>query len=334
MAWRTSIVGTAVLMCGALFVGCSGAADGEQGAPVPAPSGSGSTTEQPTPTAGTCWSGARISADDALALVGELDTLETDALAALPALTEPVDCAEPHGIEVLSVVALTDELASTTYRELVDPTGEGYPALRSLVAAACRDDDPALVAAAEASPLDLIPTPAFAGGRRLTWTPVSYAAWQAGAREVLCIFEQDEPDTIAAADFRSAELDPTARLCLDADLVTVACDQPHTREQLLTLTATTAVAAGQLPGRDAVTGGAEKYVALRNEAFTLFDAECDAYFREVAGADAAEGLVAVAEFYPELWGDEAGEFTAVCTVSSPLAVASQKMLETSTSVVG
>lgn len=332
MASRPSILGTGVLLLGGLLAGCSGA-DREPEAASTSAAGASSIGEV-VPLAGTCWSGAKISADAALELVGELDTLETDALAALPALSEPIDCANPHGIEVLSVVVLEGALAKTTYRELVDPTGSGYAALRSAIAAACRVGDPALVAAADASPLDLIPSPAFAGGRRVTWTPMPYAAWQEGREEVLCTFEQDEPGTVTAEEIRSAELDPAARLCMDADLLTVACDEPHTREQLLTLTATPAVAAGQLPGRKAVTGGDEKYVELRNEAFTLFDAECDAYFRAVAAPKVAEGLVAVAEFYPELWGDEAGEFSAVCTVSSPLAVASGKMLETSTSVVG
>ncbi|MFS3126922.1 hypothetical protein ACLM5J_00800 [Nocardioides sp. Bht2] len=320
------------LVSGALLaaslVGCSG--DDESQPRIATPSSPVSAT---TLTAGTCWDGARISADDALALVGELDTLETDALSELPAFAEPIDCAQPHGLEVLRVVPLVDELAKTTYLDLVDPTRPGYSALRSKVATECRAADPALTAAAEASPLDLIPTPAFAQGRRITWAPVPYASFKAGTREVLCLFEQDEPGTVRADDFRSAELDPAARVCLDADLVTVACNEPHTREQLLTLIATTAVADGQLPGSSAVNAKGEKYVALRNEAFTLFDAECDAYFRAVA-PNAPDGLVAVAEFYPELWGDKNGEFSAVCTVSSPLTVAAAEMLETSTSVVG
>lgn len=45
------------------------------------------------------------------------------------------------------------------------------------------------------------------------------------------------------------------------------------------------------------------------------------------------GLTAVAEIYPELWGDTEGEFSVVCTVSSPLEVGRGDMVKTDRSVV-
>lgn len=321
-----------------LLVGCNSSGGGDD-----TDSHAGSTTSgTPVSTTalvdgiepGTCWGDARLTADEVLVLAGEADTLAVTALEAQPAFTDPVSCDEPHGLEVYDVVTVDEEVTIDvlTWASTIDPDTARHQRVRSAVAAACRRTDPALSAAADASPLDLIPSPAFAPGTSMVWFPFPYAAWQDGRQSFACALRQDEPGTVGFADFRSPKLDPNARICLDADLVTVGCDEPHTREQLLVLTATTAVAAGKLPGRRAVKDLNGEYVALSPEAFALLDAECGAYFAAVATRP-AKGLAAVAEIYPPLWGDDQGEFSAVCTVSSPLDVVTDKMMETSESVV-
>ncbi|WP_162602533.1 hypothetical protein [Nocardioides daejeonensis] len=307
-----------------LLAGCSGD-DGDPGHSVPAPAAT-------APLAGTCFDGATLDDQDALALIGELDTLAVTEVRALPTYADPVACDEPHRLEVYAVVDAPK--GARDYAAALDPDADRYQAIRSAVAAACREEaDPALSAAADASPLDVIPHPAFVADIRTTFVPFPYADWQAGERRFACVLRQETPRSVRYADFQAPALDPTLRVCLDADLTTVACDTSHTREQLLVLTATPAVAAGQLPGRKAIKeddGG--RYVDLRPEAFQLLDDECAAYFALLAN-EPATGLTAVSEIYPELWGDEAGEYSAVCTVSSPLDVARDQMVVTDRSVV-
>ncbi len=311
-----------------VVVGCS--SDADDPAPTSAPSISGASGTAIAPA--TCWGDARHPADDLVELAGAADTLAVAALEAQPVFTDPVDCAEPHGLEVYDVVTAADVDAELDeWKVAVDPDAEGHQALRSAVAAACRRTDDALSAAADATPLDVIPSPAFAPGTQVTWFPFPYDVWQAGERSFACALRQDEPGTTAYADFGSADLDPSLRVCLDRDLVTVACNEPHTREQLLVLTATPAVAAGKLPGIEAVKDDGGEYVDLSREALSLLDAECSTYYDLVA-SDPDEELVTYAELYPELWGED--EFSAVCTVSSPLDVAADRMVVTKSSVVG
>lgn len=321
---------TSAVVCMLLLAACTGDDGTSQDAAPPA-------GEPGVVAADTCFGGETLSDADALDLLGEIDSTEIAAVRDLPTYDDPVACSEPHRLEVYAVVDAPKGPADNAadYAAALDSTRANHQEIRSAVAAACREEaDPMLAAAADASPLDLIVTPAFGADIEVTALPFPHAAWQQGDRRFACVLRQEEPRALRYADFQTPDLDPALRICQDAELVTVACDEPHTREQLLVMTATPAVAAGDLPGRKAVKeddGGT--WVKLRDEVYEQLDAECAAYFTLIAH-DPDEGLSPVAELYPEGWGDDDGEFSAVCTISSPLGVAAADMLETSRSVVG
>ncbi len=169
-----AVIAAATVMTMLALGGCTGDDSSEAGEPAPPVLG----TTGPEP--GTCFGGATLASDDALALIGELDTVAVAAVRDLPTYDDPIACDQPHQLEVYAVVDAPK--VARNYNAVLDSGAKDHQRIRSAVAASCRDEaDPALAAAADASPLDLIPSPAFVGGIRTSFVPFPYADWRAGS---------------------------------------------------------------------------------------------------------------------------------------------------------
>lgn len=282
---------------------------------------------------GRCLGGERL-ADDEDALAGAIAAYGLDAYQAMgddPVWTDAVACAEPHTLEVYATVAVPRPLAEQVadYADLLAVDGPRAAALDAEVARACAAEVPVASRVAAAAPLDVdvLPYTAPAVGR-FSWSPAPPAAWDDGERVFACLFEQPQPASHTVADVVGGGLPAADRVCLRGTAFT-SCARTHDVERLALLGVDRAVGRGELAGARAVDDLGR--VLLAPGQWRLLDATCERYLRAVA-AHPWPGIRGVADTYPELYPDDAGNYTVLCLARSPFETPTAQLIVTTGSV--
>jgi hypothetical protein len=284
--------------------------------------------------AGQCFAGSRVGDDvDALAAdlarygVGVFTTLSDD-----PTWTDPVDCAEPHQVEVYGVVELPPALDADleTYAAVVDPDPAVYAAVDDEVRRGCALSFAPAATAARSAPLAVDVTPTLSPGARvsLTWAPTSEASWERGVHTFACLFEQDRPGRLRLADVASGDFPAAARSCL-RDNAFVPCGRPHDAERIAVIDLDRAVAQKQVAGERAVDDAGR--VNLGSDVWSALDGVCQRYL-EAAIPQHAPQLRGVADTYPELYPDADGRYVVLCSAQAPFGAAPTSAIVTTGSV--
>lgn len=313
------------LLVGVLaLTACSGGGDPE--------GADGSTSPSPSPSAelpaadleaGTCWSDQQLP--EVLGEDGFADWVEehADGDAARgesmrddAAFSEPLDCAEPHALELYDTVALPPALDRriTSYAQLLDQSSRLHARVRDQVNDRCLAGTAYGRAQRRAGDLPVQLGPALAGRSSLhvAWDPFPADLWKEGQRRFVCTFEQDEPGTLRMADLTTRKVPVAERVCVDVPGRRVPCAKPHEGEEIAEMVLNTAVERGEVNGRRAVReGGDGKFVALSDAEYARLDAVCQSLYRRVSSGP--EGVVAKA--YPgsvDQWPTEEGVYVASC----------------------
>jgi hypothetical protein len=282
---------------------------------------------------GTCLSGERLadSPDDMADAVSRFGLAAYQEMADDPIWTDTVDCSEPHTLEVYGAVMLPAGVAEVvmSYTDLLARAGGAARAIENAVDQACALAIPVASSISSKAPIDVdvIPLTNPAVGR-FTWSPPPSDDWEAGDETIGCLFEQPQPGTTTVADLVSGILPVEQRICLDGTSF-VPCNVLHDVERIAALRVDRAVAAHRLPGTRAVddTG----MVDLGDEHWSSLDTVCQNYLTAISGS-AVSRLRGVTDTYPELYPDEAGHYTVLCTARSPFGTPSRAMTITKSTV--
>jgi hypothetical protein len=283
--------------------------------------------------ADTCLGGARFSdSESSLAdAVATYGLAAYEALADDPSWTDVVDCSEPHTFEVYGVVSLPAELDDriSSYSDLLTPSSGLAGAIHEALSREC---------AAAINPTVSVPTP-----RRLdvdtypltpadigafTTEPSPPTAWVAGDRTFGCLFEQPTPATVMVDDLTSPAFPLDERTCLEGTRF-VTCTKPHDVERIATLVVDRAVDAKELAGLRAVDEFGS--VDLGDEQWAALDTVCQDYLAAISD-EPTSGLRGVADTYPELYPDDEGQYSILCTAQSRFGTSSDDKVVSSTSV--
>jgi hypothetical protein len=297
----------------------------------------GADTSAPAALAvGQCLAGARVRENpDALAAalarygIGAFEALGDD-----PAWTDPVDCGEPHRLEVYGVVGLPPQVESevASYADVVNVDSHVYREVSDEVTRGCALSFGPAAAAARPAPLAVDVTPAWSAGAgvSVTWAPSPAVSWDGGEHLFACLFEQARPGTVRLADVASDDFPSAARSCLMGTAF-VPCGQRHDAERIAMVGLDRAVAEGQIVGARAVDDDGR--VDLGSDAWQALDGVCERYLDAVAPHHAA-GLRGVANTYPELYPDAEGRYTVLCSAQAPFRVGPSGAVVTVGSVFG
>jgi len=208
-------------------------------------------------SAGQCLVGGRLHDDpDALsAALGRYGIGAFESLGDQPAWTDPVDCDQPHELEVYGVVGLPPQVESevASYADLVNVDSHVYREVADEVARGCALAFGPAATAARSAPLavDVVPAWSANAGVSVTWAPSPAASWDRGVHTFACLFEQSRPGTVRLADVASADFPTAARSCL-LGTAFVPCGRRHDAERIATIGLDRAVAQGQIVGARAV----------------------------------------------------------------------------------
>jgi hypothetical protein len=283
---------------------------------------------------GHCLVGARVRDNpDALAVaLGRYGMAAFETLGDDPAWTDPVECSEPHQIEVYGVAALPASLdeAIRSYADLVRPGTRVYRAVDAEVSRGCAVAFPPAAAASRGAPLavDIVPALAPAAGLSIGWAPTPAAAWDQGVHTFACLFEQARPGTVLLDDLSSPAFPASARVCLRRTAI-VGCGQRHDAERIATIRLDRAVAQGQVAGARAVDEAGR--VDLGPDVWSALDGVCQRYLDAVA-PEHAPGLRGVANTYPEVFPDADGKYIVLCTAQAAFGAEPSKAVVTAGSV--
>jgi hypothetical protein len=289
----------------------------------------------PTATsAGVCLAGARLR-DNPDGLSTALSRYGMDAFESLgddPAWTDPVDCSEPHEIEVYGIVSLPAAIdgAVGSYADLVTPGTRVYRAVEDEVTRGCAVAFDPAAAASRGAPLsiDVIPFWSQDAGVAIAWAPSPAAAWDQGEHTFACLFEQSHPDTVRLADVSTADFPVTGRVCLRGTAF-VSCGQRHDAERIATIRLDRAVDQGQVAGARAVDDAGRVDIGV--DAWRALDGVCQRYLDAVA-PDHDPGLRGVANTYPELYPDPDGHYAVMCSAQAPFGSSPSRAVVTAGSV--
>jgi hypothetical protein len=297
--------------------------------------GAGADTSAPATLAvGQCLAGARLRDNpDGLAAalarygIGAFESLGDD-----PAWTDPVDCGEPHQLEVYGVVGLPPQVESevASYADVVNVDSHVYREVSDEVTRGCALSFGPAATAARSAPLavDVMPAWSANAGVSVTWAPSPAASWDRGEHRFACLFEQARQGTVRLADLASADFPSAARSCLMGTAF-VPCGQRHDAERIATVGLDRAVAEGQIVGARAVDEVGR--VDLGSDAWQALDGVCQRYLDAVAPHHAT-GLRGVANTYPELYPDADGRYTVLCSAQAPFGVGPSGAVVTAGSV--
>jgi hypothetical protein len=285
-------------------------------------------------TVGRCLVGARLR-DNPDAFSAALARYGMDAFESLgddPAWTDPVDCGQPHEIEVYGVVGLPPQVESevASYADLVNAESHVYRDVADEVTRGCALSFGPAATAARSAPLavDVVPAWSASAGVSVTWAPSPAASWDRGDHTFACLFEQARPGTVRLADVASAAFPSAARSCLMGTAF-VPCGQRHDAERIATIGLDRAVAQGQIGGARAVDEAG--HVDLGSDAWQALDGVCQRYLDAVAPHHPS-GLRGVANTYSELYPDAGGRYTVLCSAQSPFGVGPSSAVVTAGSV--
>jgi hypothetical protein len=287
----------------------------------------------PFAAAGTCLAGARFgdAGSDLADAVETYGLAAYEALADAPAWTDQIDCFEPHSFEIYGVVSLPTRLDNeiSTYTDLLSPTGSEAEAIHAAVQRECGALIEPRTPVNRAVKLDVDAYPLLrADLGTFTAEPAPPKAWAAGDRTFGCLFEQPAPGTLMVADLMSPDLPLAQRTCLDGtDFVT--CSKPHDVERIATLAVDRAVEAKQLAGLRAVDDSGT--VDLGMEEWAALDRVCQGFLTAISERP-SRGLRGVADTYPELYPDDQGHYSVLCTAQSRFGTSPGDRVVSSTSV--
>jgi hypothetical protein len=267
---------------------------------------------------GQCFAGARLR-DNPTALSTTLSREGMGAFTALgdqPTWTDPVECDQPHQIEVYGVVGLPPRVDAsiTSYADVLDPESAVYHAVDDEVVRGCALTLAPSTTATRSAPMAVDVTPFWAAGSGIatSWSAMPSAAWDGGDHAFACLFELDRPGTARLADSSTSDFPADARSCLMGSSF-VACGQRHDEERIASVGLDWAVAQGQVAGARAVDDAGR--VNLGAAAWATLDGVCQRYLDAVAPHHDAK-LRGVANTYPELYPDAAGHYTVLCSARS------------------
>jgi hypothetical protein len=283
-----------------------------------------------------CLAGARQRDNpDALSTAMErYGVASFETFGAHPAWTDPVECGEPHEIEVYGLVSLPEAVDSEirSYASIVDPGTRTFRDVDAAVDHACAPSFGPAGAAMKTSGLDVDVQPAWAAdvAASLTWAPMPPSAWDAGDRTFACLFEQAEPGTVRLSDVASGAFPSAGRICL-MQTAFVPCGHRHDAERIAILTVNRAVERGQIVGAAAVDDSGQ--LNLGTQTWTSLDRVCERYL-DAAAPRHPSGLRGVANTYPELYPGADETFTVLCSAQAPFGSAPSRAVVTKVSVFG
>jgi hypothetical protein len=283
---------------------------------------------------GQCLVGARLrdNPDALAAALARYGIGAFDALGAESAWTDPVDCDQPHELEVYGVVGLPPQVESEvgSYADLVNVDSHPYREVADEVTRGCALSFGPAATAARSAPLavDVVPAWSATAGVSVMWAPSPPASWDRGDHSVACLFEQARPGTVRLADLASADFPSAARSCLMGTAF-VPCGQRHDAERVATIGLDRAVAEGQIAGARAVDEAG--HVDLGADAWHALDGVCERYLDAVAPHH-PPGLRGVANTYPELYPDADGRYTVLCSAQAPFGAGPSSAIVTAGSV--
>jgi hypothetical protein len=296
-------------------------------------SGAAGQADSDVAVTGTCLSGERL-ADTRADLAEYINVYGLAAyqiMADDPIWTDTVDCLEPHVLEVYGAVTLPDDLAEqvSSYADLLEEDTPLANEIRDSVTRDCAMQLDGVSSVAESAPIDLdvvpLTTPAVG---HFTWNPVPEESWADGDHSIGCLFEQPTPGTARVQDLVTAAVPQEQRICLDGTTF-VSCDRAHDVERIATLLVDRAVAAHELAGVRAVDESG--LVTLGEGQWDALDAVCQRYLATIS-AHPWPGIRGVADTYPELYPDDLGRYTVLCTARSAFGTATRDMIVTTRSV--
>jgi hypothetical protein len=277
---------------------------------------------------GTCWDDTHLP--DALGEAGFGDWVKkyaggdatlSESMRDDAAFSQPVDCSEPHSLELHDVVALSPALNRqvTAYAALLDQKSRLYRKVRDRVSERCLARSSYGRAQRKAGGVDvqLSPWLSEASGLHVAWDPFPADLWAKGQHKFVCTFEQDKPGTLRFADLTTRKVPVTARVCLNTPRKYRPCSGKHQAEVIAEMTLNSAIAKGQVAGRKAIrTGEDGKYVALSDGQYAKLDKVCQTLFTMVS---ARRGGV-VGRAYPGTatqWPTKSGDYAASCFALKP-----------------
>ena len=237
------------------------------------------------------------------------------------AFSNPVECTEPHTLELYNIVGLDPRLDAqvTSYTDLLDPSTALYRKVRDQVYSRCLA--PSVYGAAQRRagglPVQLGPALSAQGNLHVAWDPFPAHLWAKGQHEFVCTFEQDDPGTLMFADLPTRRTPISARVCVNTPRTYVSCRSRHQAEDIAEMTLDTAVAQGEITGRAAVRKGPKGQIVVVSDAqYTKLDRICQTLFRKVSTVGG--GVVGRAYLgSADMWPDETGSYLASCFALKP-----------------
>lgn len=278
--------------------------------------------------AGTCWDDTQLP--DALGKQAFDDWVERyaggdadlrESMRDDAAFRQPVDCSDPHSLELHDVVSLTPGLTRrvTKYADLLDQDSALYRKVRDQVSERCLARSAYGRAQRRAGGVDvqLSPWLSTASGLHVAWDPFPADLWAKGQHKFVCTFEQDRPGTLSFVDLTTRAVPVRSRECLNTPRRYRPCSGKHQAEVIAEMSLGPAVAQGQISGRKAIRTGPEgKYVALSDAQYAKLDKVCQSLFTMVS---TVKGGV-VGRAYPgtaSQWPTEDGDYVASCFALKP-----------------
>lgn len=270
------------------------------GPPAEDTEGAGQSGETVTLAPRTCWTGASLS-DDPQTVLTVSKTFGVDyfdaahALSGRPSFELTEACGAAHHVEVYSTVPVNQvQPVITSYATLLQPNQPAYRKLVKAVEKTCMTQVLARTAAQTKLP-GALAEPALPEGVEIGWAPPSPEQWARGQRVYACTLSSDRALKIRFAQVFRKTFPTRLRTCIESRaLQYVDCSRKHDRERILVLDLTAAVAAGKLPGAEAVREGAQgEVVDIAATTLKVLDKACTNFLRSVSRTKKLNGVAAL-----------------------------------------
>lgn len=299
-----------------LGAGCSQAREPDSPASATTPGDDGSSLAE-----GTCWTARALGADpqDVLKLSDRFGVpylVAARAVATRPAFSERRDCGKDHEVEVFKVVRLPKlDQRLTDYAALLRIQSSLFGKVARSVAQACMTE-PLAQAVAKSGLPNAVMTPALPAEASVGWAPASPDQWSAGQRVFACTLTWAEPGAERYAEVFTRAFPTAKRTCIDnRRLVFVDCARDHERERIAVIEAGEAVAAGALPGANAVRSTPNgRVVDIGGAHYARLDAACTSYLRAIS---TTKKLTGVANVDADEWPAPGGSYPVYCDADMP-----------------